>query len=214
MLMLLLNLCLGQTPNATIVVSDSRYEEIYVDKVELVTINKEDQDYDHQLFVHMNVKKHLAGKDRISGIYNHTNSEFMGSDCDYKREPLKCSSENSTWTLKTYITEGEDQATLSMLLFDESGVVIASTSRSKYKKIQLIQNTTITKNQGSSSPVTVLDRACSDNTCLTIPRSVGGNVGAQVVTEERPPTRVTVSPRIRDGDIAQAVMGLYLSIDK
>ena len=206
----------------TITVSDSRYEDIYVEKPTMnVNGRKRITAFDAQLFTYMNTYKHLY--DKNLSIYNDVNITYLYGDskCDYVENALRCGVENNHWTLKTHVEVGEEQATLSIQLFDERGQVIAQASRTKYKKIKLIKNTTTTTaNATQNFPVSVGampgGQNCSGGGCPT-----GGTPGVtswsqkpsrSVVVEEKPPTEVVIPPVIRDFDLSQAIMGLYLGM--
>ncbi len=201
-----------------IIVSSTRYAEIYVEDPMVISNGESSSIYEHDsitIFTKMNQKHrtwYTQGK--VSGVYNDETIGFQ-SDCNYKTNSLKCANQDGLWVLRTIINEDPEQATVNMLLFDENGVVIGQSSISKTKKVNIIERQKTTTTQGPTQQGVGYARNCDqqNGSCVggSFPINSSGNTTTQV--EDLEPTVIELPPKIRDRDIDQAVIMLYLSIN-
>ena len=54
------------------------------------------------------------------------------TECDYEADPLYCSLENDHWVLTTFINETPETAVLVMTLYDNRGMIIGTSTRTKH----------------------------------------------------------------------------------
>ena len=219
MLFLFLSLAgLASEPKAEIVVTDSRYEEIYVEEPIVISNGQKVSTYAYDttsIFMYMNQKHRSWFKSgKVSAIYNHDTVGFINSDCDYGINALKCANEDGLWVLRTVINEDSEQASINLLLFDERGVVIGQANRSKSKKVTVIERQKVTQTQQAGQPMSVSASKCDKASGDCNGGSYSGIQPGptQTFTEDLEPTVIEISPRIRDIDIDQAVIMLYDSI--
>ena len=126
----------------------------------------------------------------IDVIYSHDTISVIGSKYNYKKKPFKCSDENDHWILKTDIQITYTKAYISMTLFNEDLVPIASSTVSKRLKREVIPH----KTRSSDTNVNAGNQ--------------GINVTRQTSREEKP--IILNFPAIIDTtDVSQAVQLLY-----
>jgi len=207
-------------PKKEIVVSDSRYEEIYVEDIRVMSNGASASTYEYDntsVFTYMNQKHRSwlkAGK--ISGIYNSETIGFIYSDCDYTKTSLKCAHEDGLWVLRTVINEDPEQASINLLLFDENGVVIGQANRSNSRKVTIIERQKTTQTQHRGQPISVSTNNYNKELGAYSGESYSGiqQGPIQTFTEDLQPTIIEIGPRIRDIDVDQAVIMLYDSVRK
>ena len=203
-------------PNETITVVDSRYEEIYVEDPRV--ISNDTSNYEHDvtvIFTYMNaLHKTWFKPGKIGAIYNSETIEFSGTECNYKKTSLKCAHEEGLWVLRTVITEGDEQASINLLLFDDTGVVIGQSNYTVKKKTRIITKQKKTVTQGPNQPVSVGSQNCNQSTGTCRASSYTGiqNGSVSATTEDLEPTVIEIKPRITDTSIHQAVIMLYNSV--
>ena len=206
--------------SAEITVEDSRYDEIYVEDIRVISNGESVSTYEYDntsVFTYMNQKHRSwfrAGK--ISGIYNSETISFVYEGCDYTKTSLKCAHEDGLWVLRTVINEDPEQASINLLLFDENGTVIGQANRSKSRKVTIIERQKTTQTQQPGQPISVSANNCNKESGSCSGGSYSGiQQGAvQTQTEDLEPTIIELGPRIRDIDVDQAVIMLYDSIRK
>ena len=213
---------LADTPKAAaeITVSDSRYEEIYVEDIRVMSNGSSVSTYEYDntsVFTYMNQKHRSwfkAGK--ITGIYNSETIGFVYSDCDYTKTSLKCAHEDGLWVLRSVINEDAEQASINLLLFDDNGAVIGQANRSKSRKVRIIERQKTTQIQQPGQPMSVSANNCNKETGNCTGGSYSGmqQDPVQTLTEDLEPTIIELPPRIRDIDVDQAVIMLYDSVRK
>lgn len=109
--------------------------------------------------------------------------------CDYN-QPLKCGVENMHWVLITDIFTTEDTATIILKMYDENGVLLASTNK-------------------TSLAVEV----CREQTTTTTITQKGGRGQSQTeIIESKPDKCIFLRPNVLDRDLKQAVTILFASI--
>ena len=214
---------LADTPKASaeITVEDSRYEEIYVEDIRVMSNGKSVSIYEYDntsVFTYMNQKHRSwfrAGK--ISGIYNSETIGFVYDGCDYSKTALKCANEDGLWVLRTVINESPEQASINLLLFDEYGTVVGQSNVSKSKKVTIVERQKTVQTQQPGQPISVSTNNCNQQagSCLTGGSYSGIQQGpTQTLTEDLEPTIIERRPRIRDIDVDRAVIMLYDSVRK
>ena len=204
-------------PSESIIVVDSRYEEIYVEPARVFG-ETEDQKFngDSQIFTYINMFKHLY--DKNLSIYNKQNIKYAYEDCNYLEDALKCGIENNHWTLVTNVYIGGEQSTINFQLYDEIGLIIGQSTISKSKRIRYIKDITTTSQTNSrankgysiSTQPNCGTKSCSPSRNYQLDGY--GIPGKQILTEERPSIKEIIPPQITDKDLHQASMMLYLSI--
>lgn len=60
--------------------------------------------------------------------------KIMFDGCNYYGKPLKCSMQNDHWYLKSVISKNETSTSLTIFIYDESGKIVASHTRSKERE--------------------------------------------------------------------------------
>ena len=76
--------------------------------------------------------------DHSVNILNEDTIKYYWEDCDYKKEPKKCSYQNSHYLLESYITVDENQITLEMFLYNPDLQIISSSRETSTIKINWI----------------------------------------------------------------------------
>ena len=213
MLLLLLGLiAYAEEPALSIVVSDTRYEEIYMEEPRVICEMPCAFDQDTSLiFVEANRKHRTwlkAGK--VSTVYNDETINYAYEDCNFKKEPHKCASENGIWVLQTTITQDSERASINFILFDDSAAVIGQSTFTRFKKQNVIKRQRVTQHQtqGSGGVATKCDE--QSGACATIPIQGQGNRVSQ--TEDLEPTIIDIPPTISARDVGQAMIMLYDSV--
>lgn len=126
----------------------------------------------------------------INGIYNKDTINAIKKRCNYIKEPIKCANKNDHWVLTTDIQISYEKAYISMTLYDENSVPIASSTVSKKLKREVIPHKTQTSDTNMNAG------------------NQGINVTRQTAREEKP--IVLNFPAIIDSaDVNQAVQLLY-----
>ena len=207
--------------NMEMEVIGSQYKDIYVIPPKVKQDGKEVTQYDYEpvvmskLVMSMKTANYYYNAN-IEGIYNIDTVSIIGGDCDYESKPLQCSSENSHHALKTDIQITDQKAYISMTLFDEDLVPIASSIVSKKLRRKIIprkkQTTTVTPNGigfGSNTNTTCQNsQSCSiQNRGVIAPRNTTG-----FSTEELEPTIINFPAIIDSNDVSQAVQLLYSNL--
>ena len=112
------------------------------------------------------------------------------TDCDYVADPLYCSLENDHWVLTTFINETPDIAVLVMTLYDNRGMIIGTSTRTKHaiEKCDVSQKETQIRGNGPKG------------------------VYSQKIEETETGECRNVAPLIDYNMINQTVMSLYLGV--
>lgn len=152
----------------------------------------------------------------IDGVYNINTISLIGGSCDYETKPFECSNENDHYVLITDIQITDQKAYISMTLFDEDSMPVATSIVSKKLRRKIIprkkRTTTVTPNgmsMGSNTTTTCRDKtSCSSQTRGGIyPNNTTG-----FSTEDLAPTIINFPAIIDSSDINQAVQLLYSSL--
>ncbi len=210
-----------ESVNMEIEVISSQYKDIYVMPPKVKQDGKEVTKYDYEPIVmsKMVMSRKTANyyyNANIEGIYNIDTVSILGGSCDYEEKPMQCTSENSHHILKTDIQITNQKAYISMTLFDEDLVPIASSIVSKKLRRKIIprkkRTTTVTPNGvgfGSNTSMTCRDKqSCSiRNRGIVAPRNTTG-----FSTEELEPTIINFPAIIDSNDVSQAVQLLYSNL--
>lgn len=195
-----------------IIVSDTRYEEIYFQKPVVICEQPCHFEQDTSIiFVEAN-RKHAAWlKDKkIKAIYNDQTVQFNYPDCNFKTNTFKCANQTGMWVMQTSIIIDEHAATINLMLFDEQGVVVSSASMSNKKTRVVVPKRKVIQGQVAQLPTTITNcdpvtRNCNSATVPSPP----------VVTREEEdlePTVVKTAPTLTHRDISQVMIYLYDSV--
>jgi hypothetical protein len=112
------------------------------------------------------------------------------TECDYEADPLYCSLENDHWVLTTFINETPQTAVLVMTLYDNRGMIIGTSTRTKHavEKCDVTQKETQIRGNGPKG------------------------VYSQKIEETETGECRNVAPLIDYHMINQTVMSLYLGV--
>ncbi len=82
-------------------------------------------------------------------VYNERTIGYHWPDCNYRRDPLKCTIANSQYFLETIITVDDNQLVVRSTLYDSYAQVVTSSTRTDDKIVRWIkqQETTVVVNQ-------------------------------------------------------------------
>ena len=91
-------------------------------------------------------------------VYDEDTIEYAWDNCNYKREPKKCSYQNNHMLLETIITVDDHQIVINMILYDSDLTVLGSSVYTSNSKVNWIRQQEITVSQqqgmmGSSTTV-------------------------------------------------------------
>ena len=203
---------MAEEPALSIVVNDSRYEEIYMEEPRVMCESPCAFDQDTSLiFVEAN-RQHRAWlkTGKISGIYNHETIHYAYADCDFKKDSLECATENGLWVMRTTITQNTERASINFVLFDDTAAVIGQSTFTKLKKRTVIKRKKVTQQRLPGSPIEA--RNCNEATgnCATIPLQSQGRNISQV--EDLEPVIIDIIPTLSARDVGQAMIMLYDSV--
>ena len=83
-------------------------------------------------------------------VYDEDTIEYAWDNCNYKREPKKCSYQNNHMLLETIITVDDHQVVINMILYDSDLTVLGSSVYTSNSKVNWIrqQETTVSQQQG------------------------------------------------------------------
>lgn len=210
-----------ESVNMEMEVTGNQYKDILILPPEVRQDGKivTEYDYDPLVMSKMVLSKKTANyyyDANIDGIYNLNTIEMIGDRCNYDKKPFKCANENDHYVLKTDIQITHDKAYISMILFDEDSMPVASSIVSKKLRRKIIPRkkttTTVSPNglsMGSNTTTTCKDKtSCSSQTRGGIyPSNTTG-----FAIEELPPTIIDFPAIINSNDVSQAVQLLYSSL--
>ncbi len=213
MLFLLINLISwANEPNASIVVTDSVYEEIYFEQPAVICDEPCHFEQDtSMIFVAANRHHHTWYRQgKVQAVYNDQTVKFNYPECNFKINVFKCANETGIWVMKTSVMINKDVATISLMLFDENGIAIGQSSISNNKKRTIINKKRVT--QGQIEGPTLMASSCDNRTknCATMP--VQGSPQPIQQTEDLEPTVIETAPTLTERDISQAMIILYDSV--
>ena len=205
------------TPDDSMIVYGTQYENIYVMPPVVKQDGKDVTKYDYGPLVIsvMTLHRGFARNYHIDGIFSEANISQMG-DCNYKQRPFECSNENDHWILMTDIQITDDQAYISLTLFDQNSMPISASVVSKKLRRKIIPRKKRTVNQtpmgigmrGQSRTFCKSKEDCSQQSSGII----AGRSATTVQTEDLPPTIINFPAIIRNNDVRQAAMLLYTSL--
>ena len=147
----LLSLCFAHQPDATLEVVGRKDPIIYVADPVYGTNNKRNTVLDP---IVLSVAPGHANSTFLKGykgiqVYVGANIGSL-TDCDYEADPLYCSLENDHWVLTTFINETPETAILVMTLYDNRGMIIGTSTRTKHaiEKCDVTQKETQIRGNG------------------------------------------------------------------
>ena len=165
MIWLLTSLLFAQEPSMTMVVEASRDIEFYVAPIKIKDYTSEDTNIETVVdrdaaFTYMgsyidNIKISTGrgghAPAAITGhtvkVYNERTIKYAWDNCDYRRDPLGCSVENSHFFLETIVTVDDNQLVVKATLYDQDAQVVLSSSRTDDKIVRWIKQQEITIRQ-------------------------------------------------------------------
>jgi len=124
-------------------------------------------------------------------VLNNHNMDKAMLGCNYTKSPVRCGMKNNHWVMITTVSMEKTHATLNLFLYDEEGSMISSSSVPVWGYVQILpqyKRTTIQEN------------------------TMFGPV-QRTITEQYPPKRKMIPPRINSKHVSEAIMRLYLSIE-
>ena len=187
----LLSLCFGHQPDCVLEVVDRKDPIIYVANPTYGASTTRQQVLDPIILSvapgHAN-STFLKGYKDIN-VYVGTNIGTL-TDCDYQADPLYCSLENDHWVLTTFINETPQTAVLVMTLYDNRGMIMGTSTRTKHavEKCDVTQKETQIRGNGPKG------------------------VYSQKIEETETGECRNVAPLIDYHMINQTVMSLYLGV--
>lgn len=195
-----------------IIVSDTVDEEIYFQKPAVICEQPCHFEQDTSIvFVEANRKHHSwLKKKKIRAIYNDQTVKFNYPDCDFRNKTFECANQYGMWVMQTSIVINDKVATINLVLFNESGIVVGSASYSNEKTRTVVPKRKVTQGQVPQLPTTITNcdpRLGSCNTA-TVPTP-------PIVTREEEdldPAVVKTAPTLTHRDISQAMIYLYDSV--
>jgi len=209
-LLSILFVAIGGPPE--IIVSDTKYEEIYFQKPTVLCEQPCHFEQDTSLIFVAANRHHQSWlkKKQIRAIYNDQTVKFNYPECDFKRNTFECANQTGMWVMQTSIVIDEHAATINLVLFDEQGVVVSSATMSNNKTRVVVPKRKVTQGQIAQLPTTITNCNPATRSCnsATVP-------SAPIVTKEEEdlePTVVKTAPTLTHRDISQAMIYLYDSV--
>ena len=202
----------AEEPSASIVVSDSRYEEIYFEEPRvLCDVPCSFEQDTSTVFVEANRKHRTWLKTgKVTGIYNDETIKYAYEDCNFKLNPHGCANENGLWVMRTTINVTADKASINVMLFDENAAMIGQGTFIRYKKTKIIERKKVTQQQTPGIPGAVSQCNKANGSCATIPFQSSGQAATQ--TEDLEPVVIDIPPTITARDIGQTMIYVYDSV--
>ena len=200
----------AEVPAASIVVTDSRYEEIYFEDPRVMCNVPCSFDQDTStIFVEANRHhKSWVKKAKISGIYNDDTIKYAyGDDCNFKKDPHGCANQNGLWVMRTTISVDKERASINIMIFDENAAMIGQGTFTRFAKTRIIERKKVTQQQTPGQPMTVGNCNKETGNCATVPVQTGGQVTNY--SEDLEPTIIEIPPTITARDIGQAMIMAY-----
>ena len=210
MLWLLTSLLFAGEPSMTIVVEASKDIEFYVAPIKVRNYTQEtsvemviDKDaaftYAGNYARNIKVSNGRGGYEppSITGhkvmVYNDRTIKYAWEDCDYEKDALGCSVQNSHYYLETIVTVDDNQLVVKTTLYDPQAQVIVSSSTTDDKIVRWIRQQEITVTQQS-----------------------GGLMGGDTTTIHKPkeelPLKWEIPHSLTDRMIQQLMLGTFVSI--
>tara|TARA_R110000824_G_scaffold70902_4_gene181776 strand:- start:4095 stop:4682 length:588 start_codon:yes stop_codon:yes gene_type:complete len=181
----------AERPAMSITVESNPYTEVYLNKTKIICDGCEYGEDDSIMFVLAN--QHHKGwlkSGKITAVYNDDTIGYAYPDCDFIKNPIGCTIENEMWMISSTIRANEKYAGITIVLFDETGVVIGQSSYTRYAKTKVIYEEKL-------SPA-------SQTQTL--------NYYPDPPTVTKVPVTVSVPPVLTTNDLHQAMMMLYGSV--
>ena len=165
MLWLLTSLLFAQEPSMTMVVEASSDIEFFVAPIKVHDYTSEDitietvidKDaaftYLGSYIRNIKVSNGRGGYEPASltgnevKVYNERTIKYAWQDCNYRRDPLACTVQNSQYYLETIVTVDDNQLVVKATLYDPEAQVVISSSRTDDKIIRWIRQQEITIRQ-------------------------------------------------------------------
>ena len=199
----------------TIVVEDSRYEEIYVEPTKMVCeVECPAKSWVENAVFMEAARKHKSWLKRgeVGAVYNKDTIELTHDDCDWNRNPLMCGKENGVWVLRSTFIQSSEKASIQLMLFDENGIIIGQGSQDTTKKTTVIERRRVTQQNLPGQSGVVQTCPQGQNACATIPFNSQGQPVYQA--EDLEPSVIIEAPVILEKHVSQAMIGVYDSVRK
>ena len=202
----------AEEPAATIVVTDSRYEEVFFEDPRVMCSSPCSFDQDTStVFVEVNRHhKSWLKNGEITGIYNEETIKYNYGDCDFTKDTFGCANQNGLWVIRTTISQDAGRASINVMLFDETAAMIGQGTYTKFKRTRVIERKKVTQRQVPGTPGSISKCNKADGSCATIPFQSSGQTQSQ--TEDLEPIVIDTPPVITARDIGQAVIMMYDSV--
>ena len=154
-------------PSETITVEAHKGLEVYVVPTKIVNYTDDIEAIigEHVVFGYTSTQNRQATYKNITGdkqfkVYNEDTIKYAWDNCDYKRNPKKCSYQNNHYLLETYITVDTHELVVAMYLFDPNMQVISMGIITDSKTIRWIrqQEVTVAQSQGMMGSQTTVHK--------------------------------------------------------
>lgn len=162
---LLTSLLFAQEPEATIVVEASRDIEFYVSPIKVKDYTSEDVQIETVIdtdaaftylgayIQNIKVSNGSGGYEPVTlshprpKVYNERTIGYTWENCNYRRDPLRCTVQNGQYFLETIVTVDDNQLVVKATLYDPDAQVMLSSSRTDDKIVRWIKQQAITVRQ-------------------------------------------------------------------
>jgi hypothetical protein len=124
-------------------------------------------------------------------VYDEDTIEYVWDNCNYKREPKKCSYQNNHMLLETIITVDDHQIVVNMILYNSDLTVLGGSVYTSDSKIRWIRQQEITTSEQ---------------------QSIMGNSSTMHKPKEELPLKWLVPANLLDKHISQASILLWAGI--
>lgn len=207
---LLSSLLFAEEPSMTMVVEASKDIEFYVAPIQVRNYTQETQvetviDKDAAFTYVGNYVRHIKVSNGRGGyeptsitghkvmVYNDRTIKYAWDDCDYAKDALGCSVQNSHYYLETIVTVDDNQLVVKTTLYDPQAQVVVSSSSTDDKIVRWIRQQEITVTQQSGGLMR------GDTTTIHKPK-------------EELPLKWEIPHSLTDRMIQQLMIGTFVSI--
>ena len=130
-------------------------------------------------------------------VYNERTIKYHWPDCNYRRDPLKCTIGNSQYFMETIITIDDNQLVVRSTLYDSQAQIVSSSTQTDDKIIRWIkqQERTAVVNQQNGGPF-----------------GGGGSTTAVHQPKEELPNKWEIPHMLTDKMIRDTVVGLWTGL--
>ena len=142
-------------------------------------------------------------------VYNKDTIKYAWDNCNYSRDPKRCSFKNNHYLLETIISVDENELNVKMMIYDSSLQVVALGTKTSKRKVEWIKQESSSSSNVSSSNLNV-PSFCTQQSCGQ-PGINSLNISTNNKDKEELPLKFEVPHKLLEKHIHQASMGLWLS---